>query len=318
MHAVEAMKPISVPYAHLEHHNWRIADITGDPGDSLYIGMYRETDLTSKMHTHEFIQLYYIRRGKVLHEIAGQRTTLLQGDVFLIPPGVKHLLQAIPGAELEYCSLGFMPDFIGLIGADTCDFMNTFLGFVMAERVLSEHSVRPRLSFSGETLTRLEQAIAGMLYEYEHKEPGYREYLKGQLFSLLALIAREYVRSPHYEANAIRLNAYSDAILDSIEFVTQNFYQNIKIEDVSKKFFLSRTYFCSLFKQYTGSTLNKYVNDLRIKHAKKLLRTTEAPITEIAFSCGYAGSPNFCKKFKAETGVSPGEYRHADHRLMNR
>jgi transcriptional regulator GlxA family with amidase domain len=52
-----------------------------------------------------------------------------------------------------------------------------------------------------------------------------------------------------------------------------------------------------------------YINDVRIRHAMKLLRTTDAPVLDIAYACGFGNIGHFIQTFKQATGKKPLEYR---------
>ena len=65
------------------------------------------------------------------------------------------------------------------------------------------------------------------------------------------------------------------------------------------------------FQQVTGTTPNKYLRSLRLRHAKQLLEQNAAlrlSIGEIALLCGFYDPAYFCRSFLAETGLSPTAY----------
>lgn len=53
----------------------------------------------------------------------------------------------------------------------------------------------------------------------------------------------------------------------------------------------------------------KYLNNIRIRKAKELLRTTDLQIQEIADQVGYFDSKYFSRQFKTATGMTPAQYR---------
>jgi transcriptional regulator GlxA family with amidase domain len=123
------------------------------------------------------------------------------------------------------------------------------------------------------------------------------------------LVAREYTATTYYNNGKTAAKIYSDAILDSIRYVDENFTMDLKIEDMTRKFLLSRTYFCDLFKKFAGMTFNEYISLLRINHAKRLLGTTDMSITEVAIASGFNDISNLCRQFARQMNVSPSEYR---------
>ena len=62
-------------------------------------------------------------------------------------------------------------------------------------------------------------------------------------------------------------------------------------------------------KEHTGKTFAKYVEDLRVEQAKKLLKETSFSNEKIAEAAGFGSANSFYRVFKKKTGVSPGEFR---------
>ncbi len=85
------------------------------------------------------------------------------------------------------------------------------------------------------------------------------------------------------------------------------------IQVICDNFNISQSYLCRLFRKYTNSTINRFITNARIEHAKTLLE--ERPgilIKDIAVDCGYSDPLYFSKTFKTITGMTPSEY--ADNR----
>ena len=62
-------------------------------------------------------------------------------------------------------------------------------------------------------------------------------------------------------------------------------------------------------KNMSGLTATVYIRNRRILMAKRLLETTDQPVSEIEVQCGFNTSGHFSRVFKAETGLSPVDYR---------
>ena len=81
------------------------------------------------------------------------------------------------------------------------------------------------------------------------------------------------------------------------------------LEDVAKKFNLSRSYLSKKFKSVTGFGFKEYIINVRIQHACELLLNTNKSITDIAFECGFNDSNYFGDAFRRTKGISPNKYR---------
>jgi len=74
---------------------------------------------------------------------------------------------------------------------------------------------------------------------------------------------------------------------------------------------LSPFHFLRSFRQIIGETPRRYLQRVRINHAKFLLHKTNLSISEVAFQVGYQSLPSFSSLFRTHTGASPSQYRLA-------
>lgn len=76
----------------------------------------------------------------------------------------------------------------------------------------------------------------------------------------------------------------------------------------------STSYMCPLFKKTVGVTMNRFLTDTRMEHARRMLTETESSLDQIARACGYTSAKYFGRAFKAATHQSPGEFRLSTER----
>jgi AraC-like DNA-binding protein len=94
-----------------------------------------------------------------------------------------------------------------------------------------------------------------------------------------------------------------------IGYLKENMAEEIRLESISKRFSYSLSSIKRIFKEETGCSIISYLNDLRMKKAKELLRDRRLPIAEIALKVGFANVYYFSNAFKKKWGVSPSKYR---------
>lgn len=105
-------------------------------------------------------------------------------------------------------------------------------------------------------------------------------------------------------------NIVSEPIHEVIRFINDNFTNpTLSLDEISKNTYLTSSYICVIFKDYTGTTVNKYINELRFNKAKELLQNPEIKMKDIASKIGYSDGNYFAKIFKKETGYNPSDYR---------
>lgn len=94
-----------------------------------------------------------------------------------------------------------------------------------------------------------------------------------------------------------------------VTYLNENYEEKITLGGLAQKFGFSRNYICALFQKYFNKSLNLYLTDLRMEHAKRLLLDKTILIKEVAYRCGYMDYYHFFKVFKDYYGISPREMR---------
>ena len=86
---------------------------------------------------------------------------------------------------------------------------------------------------------------------------------------------------------------------------------DITVADLAEVACLSRFHFLRAFKVATGVTPHRYLSDLRLDHAKALLRQGDISLGDLAQACRFTSQANFSRAFRRAVGMSPGAYRRA-------
>ena len=98
-------------------------------------------------------------------------------------------------------------------------------------------------------------------------------------------------------------------IEEAILYVDKHYESNISADQLAIEVSLSKGKLQAGFQQKTKLTLHKYIWQVRLEKAKKLLVTTNEPVKKIAAVTGFYDESHFCKVFKRLTTISPVEYR---------
>lgn len=104
-------------------------------------------------------------------------------------------------------------------------------------------------------------------------------------------------------------SGYKERIREARKHILEHYGESITPKDVARFLNISHNWLSILFRKGTGKTLIQYINEVRIEHAKKLLRETESSITEIALQVGYGNLNYFNKIFTKMEKKSPREFR---------
>ncbi|MFT3983168.1 MAG: response regulator [Lachnospiraceae bacterium] len=128
---------------------------------------------------------------------------------------------------------------------------------------------------------------------------------------------KEYVDLITYGMNAYQIlgnNLYDIKIKNAVHYILWN-YQNpeLSIQMIADHTDLSPNYLCTLFKKQTKSTINDFLNKVRLDKARILLEKTDLKLYEISEMTGITDSNYFSTLFKNEYGMSPSGYRRHNH-----
>jgi len=106
----------------------------------------------------------------------------------------------------------------------------------------------------------------------------------------------------------------TDSFIDRIvEYIHENYNKPFfSVDNITQHFGVSTTYLAQYFKMKKGMTVSGYITKVQIDNTKRILLSTEKTIKEIADEVGFTDVSNFIRKFKAQTGVTPGVYRKAN------
>jgi len=96
------------------------------------------------------------------------------------------------------------------------------------------------------------------------------------------------------------------------DYVAEHYMDpNLSLTLLSDRFQISSKYLSQLFKESIGENFSDFLIGLRIDHAKRLLRETDAAVQTISDQMGYSNPTSFIRVFKKIVGLSPGQYRES-------
>lgn len=131
------------------------------------------------------------------------------------------------------------------------------------------------------------------------------EKLRNDIFTDYA----EEVRRVRYRIQPERTGAGTDLFAECAEYVTQNIYNPIRVEEMAQALGYTRSYLSSCFKRQTGMTLTQYVLQEKVFEAQRMLEFTDESLLEIANLFAFSSQSHFQNVFKKVTGKTPMEYR---------
>ncbi len=84
---------------------------------------------------------------------------------------------------------------------------------------------------------------------------------------------------------------------------------DMSVDEMAKRLNISRTYLHRIYKKEFGISAKEDVISARIEKAKDLLISTDTPVNEVSYHCGYSEPNHFMRQFRERTGITAAEYR---------
>ena len=107
-----------------------------------------------------------------------------------------------------------------------------------------------------------------------------------------------------------RFDSMGELNKKTVRYVEKHYNAKIELQDLAEHFRVSREHLSRKFLDGCGINLKAYIKSVKIEKGKEaLLKDRDLSIREIAASVGMNDDKHFCRLFKEETGLTPGEYR---------
>lgn len=260
----------------------------------------RKDDVPTSMqyyHYHNSYELYYLCSGERYYFIKDKTYHIKKGSFVLVNKYDIHSTTNLASLGHERFLIGFTEEFLKplLEATDAPHLLDCFKSNirVIELNLQNQHFV--------------ESILNTMLHEYKAENTGYHAYLQTAMTQLLLIINRHSNQADNPDSGYI--NASHKTISQITGYINNNYSDDINLQDLSEKFYISPYYFSRTFKKVSGLSFIEYLNNVRIKEAQKLLLNTNMSIMEVCEAVGYKSNTHFGRVFKKITGMSPLAYK---------
>jgi len=253
------------------------------------------------VHDHTFFELIYVYDGSCKQTVSNNTLNLIQGDVCIIPPGIKHSISVFDNSIVLNC----------LIRKSTLH--NIFFNFLSSPNILSGFFLNNIYSENGNDYIVFHtgndpEMRHGFLYMYwdSINQAVYWDQILGYSLSMIfALLIRNYENAIEVPTFTHKTDVQRFALL---QFIQENF-KDISLDKVADKFHYTPEYTSRLIKSTTGKSFTQIVTQIRVEKAQILLMDTNLSVADIAEQIGYESPENFIRVFKKQLQMTPTEYR---------
>lgn len=259
--------------------------------------LYDNTDFEAyPAHWHTPIEI--LMPLKNTYEITCKNETfvLQEGDLLFINSGVIHSLSAIKGERLI-----FQADYSLL--HNVADIESVLSNIPSALLVTAENA--PDIH------GRIHELMLDIQREYNSDSILTSTAIYMKLLEMFVLIGRKYTgEGMKADVTYSKQKDYTAKFIYVCQYIQEHCTENLSLDNAAALVGFSKYHFARLFKDFTGSSFYKYLNQKRIAHAEKLLVDPEISISEVALQSGFSGLSTFIRMFKIIKGCTPTEFRN--------
>ena len=254
-----------------------------------------------RMNRHPYFEVLYLCAGSAICHIQDRFIPMRAGDLVVIGSTLYHRIECRSSTPVTIAALFFEPDMIRCDGGnDSMEYLTPFLlqDSDFPHTIPAESGV-PRQVL--DMMMRIHAERASM--------PKTRLALKTYLKMILALLVNHYSSYAGTVEVFYRQERALDRIRPLFRFLEQNCGSSIQIKQAARVCGMSESHFMSVFKEVSGLSFLKYLNQYRIERAQVMLTHTEESMKNICQDVGFCDQSYFGAVFRKIVGVTPAEYR---------
>jgi AraC family transcriptional regulator len=176
------------------------------------------------------------------------------------------------------------------------------------EPSFKELKVTPQIGFHCQNIRLLAMSLLGELNEVNSTS---RLYADSLAVALAMQVARHYsqLKDLHLGHGGMAPRRLRKAMGLIDDHVAAEKEGRVALRCVAREVGMSYFHFSRAFKQSMGVTPTNYIAERRIERAKKLMRETDSPISEIALRSGFSSQSHFTTCFRRVAGITPRTFR---------
>ena len=265
-------------------------EVAFESGINVRFAIYNSNNDYIPEHWHRSMEVIYIYEGS-MELIEGQRVLLLHaGDYHVVNSAAVHATRTTTPSRVLLLQIPYA----FLIGA-----------------IPEYESIRflfSRRDFSADA--QIQEILTSMGDLYTKKPQSYTLRFSGLLYDFL------YILMTHYKVtvdNTSRIQSQKNLhrLEPVIQYIQSHYAEAISLENAASLAHLNPEYFCRFFKQHMGITFLRYLNEVRISHAGRILMNTDKSISEVMQESGFTNQTIFNRLFKEIYGMTPRQARNS-------
>ena len=254
-------------------------------------------------HWHEDLEFLKVLHGEMQYDINGKCYTIHEGEAILVNAKAMHYGFSSHHQDCEFYCVLFHPQLFQ--GAEAI--YQTYIQPVL------DQTKQPAL-----LLNSTQPIHRDIIYTFDEihilfqkKDSCYELKMISKLYQIWMLyyqLLKSFLDEPIEKEGEIQIQK------QMVAFIYQEYADHLSLQDIANSGNVCRSRCCQIFKQYVRKSPIEFLNAYRIEKSTELLRISNLPIIEIAYTCGFQSPSYFSEMFLRTKGCTPKQFRlYAKH-----
>lgn len=263
---------------------------------------YTENDRRNHIvHTDEDYEVYLFLRGDVTFSIDGRLYSLEPNDLLLISNCELHQVIVNSDRPYERIYLNFDKEYFSLFSGEDYALeapFNNEIGIAKKNNKIGHQIV---LKYG------LDKMMEKMYELSQERTPQSRVLRISLMLEILVALGQASQESSLLEESPGGKSGANEKIDDIIQYISNHLDERITLDDLVKRFYISKYYLCHEFRRITGVSCQEYIRYKKIQKARMMLQAGQ-PLGDVWFQLGFENYSTFYRAFKQISEVSPSEF----------
>lgn len=279
-----------------------------DRSDSprFHIRLVENTQRLYPAHKHDYFQILYFLSDAPAIRIGLTSHKPKAGSIYFLAPMVPHQIRFDYATRcvVAYFDLDFLRPGI------TRSYPVAELVRLAPELTLFAWQNHVNFDLDAAQAARVERAIGSMIDQHQSERIGAMEIVRAEMTLMLATLCQDYEADFAELSRTLPVVGRDSGHMRRIaEFIGENYTRGPSLDEAAAAARLSKSRLCALIRQYTGTSFQVLIREMRIEDARERLVLTDDTIGQIAYRVGYNDEKYFLRAFKSSAGMTPSAYR---------
>lgn len=257
---------------------------------------------TMGIHIHDCYEVYFSISGGKQFLIDNRVYEIAAGDIFVINQFESHYLSSVDQTNHVRIVLSIYPEYLKRFSTEKTDltYCFTYRDPIFGHKLALRENERRQFMYF----------IHMLAEKHSFGQDALDQAFFLQLMTFLnhTFISRQ-TKAPSLDWNEAHntLRHHYSRIDEILAYIDQHLVEDLSITVLASHFYLNSSYLSKIFKEITGTTINRYIVAKRVARAKALLSEGRS-VAETCLLCGFGDYSNFLRSFTKIVGMTPKKY----------